>query len=173
MDIVDGKYIAVAYGDPISAGTEAKPSYSVCWYNTKGKEIGSAVTEESITKISSSLGASIVYMGKNFKAFTVKGRELWSYVALQNVESMQFYDTQDRIVLATATKMNLLDVKKGADMEEEADKDSSEQADDSGDENTENITAQNAENASAESNTDKNSAEKTTAEQTTSAPKED
>lgn len=129
MDIVDNKYIAVAYGEPISAGTEAKPAYSICWYNTKGKEIGSAVTEESITKISSSLGASIAYMGKNFKAFTVKGKELWSYTALQNVESIQFYNSQDNIVLATATKMNLLDVKKGADMEEAAEVNSDEATD--------------------------------------------
>ncbi len=161
MDLVDNKYIAVAYGEPISTGAEAKPPYSICWYNLKGKEIGSAVTEESITKISSSLGASIVYMGKNFKAFNVKGKELWSYVALQNVESMQFYDTQDRIVLATATKMNLLDVKKGADMEEEEDKSIAE----NGDEDTEKTTevkdkkaadanAEKAAEANAEKSTD-------------------
>lgn len=119
MDIVDNKYIALAYGEPISAGTKAKPSNSVYWYNTRGKEIGSAVCDERITNISSAQEASIVYMGKNFKAFTVRGKELWSYTALQNVESIQFYDSQDTIVLATATKMNLLDVKKGAEMEEE------------------------------------------------------
>ncbi len=119
MDIVDNKYIALAYGEPISAGDEAKPVNSVYWYNLKGKEVGKAQCDERITGISSSLESSIIYMGKNFKAFTVGGRELWSYTALQNVESIQFYNTQDTIVLATATKMNLLDVKKGAEMEEE------------------------------------------------------
>ncbi len=118
MDIVDDKYIALAYGEPVSVNGEAKPANSIYWYNTKGKEVGKALCDEKITSISSSLGSSIAYMGKNFKAFTVKGRELWSYTALQNVESIQFYNTQDTIVLATATKMNLLDVRKGAEMEE-------------------------------------------------------
>ncbi len=176
MDIADNKYIVLAYGEPIASGEDTKPVNSIYWYNLKGKEVGKAQCEERITKISSSLESSIAYMGKSFKAFTVKGRELWSYTALQNVESIQFYNSQDTIVLATATKMNLLDVRKGAEMEEEASPDAAVNLADDESENdkkpAEDSNKEKETEAPAPDNNDKASEKTTSAEKSEAVSKE-
>ena len=69
----------------------------------------------------SNMESTIVAMGKVFDAMDVRGKHLWEYRALQTVNSMQFFDSTDRIILATANKMQLFSVKKGANMVEDND----------------------------------------------------
>lgn len=121
FDIVNDKEIAVAYGEAVDLTNETSISNenTICWYNSNGKEIGSAKAEDRISDIFSSDKGTIVAVNKDYTAYTSKGRELWKYSAIQNIKSMQFYNSQDRVILVTPTKMQLLDVKKGVTMQEE------------------------------------------------------
>lgn len=121
FDIVNNNAIAVAYGEAVSLTDEAAigQENTVHWYNLKGKEIGSAKADDRITDISSSDKGTIIAVDKDYTAYTSKGRELWKYSAIQNVNGMQFYNSVDRVIIITPTKMQLLDVKKGVTMQEE------------------------------------------------------
>lgn len=121
FDIVDNKEIAVAYGEAVSLTDEESLAQenTVHWYNLSGREIGSAKAEDRITYISSSDRGTIIAVDKDYIAYTSRGRELWRYSAIQNINGMQFYNSEDRVILITPTKMQLLDVKKGVTMQEE------------------------------------------------------
>ena len=121
FDIVDNKEIAVAYGEAVSLTDEESLAQenTVHWYNLSGREIGSAKAEDRITYISSSDKGTIIAVDKDYIAYTSRGRELWRYSAIQNINGMQFYNSEDRVILITPTKMQLLDVKKGVTMQEE------------------------------------------------------
>lgn len=121
FDIVNNKEIAIAYGEAIDITDEKSIACenTLHWYNLKGKEIAYVQAEDRITDISSSKKGTIITVDKEFTAYTSRGRELWKYSALQNVSGMQFYNSEDRVILITPTKMQLLDVKKGVTMQEE------------------------------------------------------
>lgn len=85
----------------------------------RGNEIGSAKFDETITAMYSNMESTIVAMGKVFDAMDVRGKHLWEYRALQTVNSMQLFDSTDRVILATANKIQLFSVKKGANMVED------------------------------------------------------
>lgn len=121
FNIVDNKEIAVAYGESVSVTDEEAIANenTVHWYNINGREIGSAQIDDRVNSITASNKGTIVNADKEFIAYTSRGRELWGYSAIQNVTSMQFYNSQDRVILITPTKMQLLDVKKGVTMQEE------------------------------------------------------
>lgn len=121
FDIVNGKYLAVAYGEALDISDEEAMAdeNTVHWYNMNGRETGSAKAESRITDISSSDKGTIITVDKEFIAYNYRGSELWRYAAVQNVTGMQFYNSVDRVILVTPTKMQLLDVKKGVAMEEE------------------------------------------------------
>lgn len=121
FNIVDNKYIAVAYGSTKTITDNSDNVNTVHWYNMRGNEIGSAKFDETITAMYSNMESTIVAMGKVFDAMDVRGKHLWEYRALQTVNSMQFFDSTDRIILATANKMQLFSVKKGANMVEDND----------------------------------------------------
>lgn len=119
FNIVDDKYIAVAYGNTKKINTDDEYTNTVHWYNNRGNEIGSAKFESTITAMYSNMQSTIVAMGKVFDAMDVRGKHIWEYRALQTVNSVQFFDSTDRIILATANKMQLFNVKKGANMVED------------------------------------------------------
>lgn len=121
FDIVDNKEIAVAYGEAVSLTDEEAIAQenTVHWYNLSGKNIGSVKADDRITYISSSSRGTIIAVDKDYIAYTSRGRELWKYSAIQNINGMQFYNSEDRVILITPTKMQLLDVKKGVTMQEE------------------------------------------------------
>lgn len=121
FDIVDNKYIAIAYGEPLDIANEEAVANenTIHWYNLNGRETGSAKTEDRITALSTSKDGTIAVSDKTFTAYTNRGKELWSYTAVQNVTDMQFYDSDDRVILITPTQMQVLNVKKGVAMEEE------------------------------------------------------
>jgi len=113
------KYIAVAYGSTKTITDNSDNVNTVHWYNMRGNEIGSAKFDETITAMYSNMESTIVAMGKVFDAMDVRGKHLWEYRALQTVNSMQLFDSTDRVILATANKMQLFSVKKGANMVED------------------------------------------------------
>lgn len=119
FNIVDNKYIAVAYGSTKTITDNSDNVNTVHWYNMRGNEIGSAKFDETITAMYSNMESTIVAMGKVFDAMDVRGKHLWEYRALQTVNSMQLFDSTDRVILATANKMQLFSVKKGANMVED------------------------------------------------------
>lgn len=121
FDIVGDSEIAVAYGEAISVTDEnaITNENTVHWYNVNGREIGTVKADDRISDISSSKNGTIITVNKEFIAYTSRGRELWKYDAVQNVSGMQFYNSVDRVILITPTKMQLLDVKKGVTMQEE------------------------------------------------------
>lgn len=121
FDIVKNKEIALCFGEAVSVTDEEAiaEENTIHWYNLKGREIGSAKADGRITDISSSDKGTIITVDKEFTAYTSRGKELWKYNALQNVSSMQFYNSEDRVILITPTSMQLLDVKKGVTMQEE------------------------------------------------------
>lgn len=121
FNIVNNKEIAVAYGESVSVTNEdaIADENTVHWYNANGREIGSAKIDDRVNSIAASDKGTIVNADKEFIAYTSRGRELWRYSAIQNVTNMQFYNSQDRVILITPTKMQLLDVKKGVIMQEE------------------------------------------------------
>ena len=121
FDIVNNREIAVAYGEAIDLTSESAVSNenTVYWYNLSGKETGSAKADDRISDIFSSDKGTIVAADKDYTAYTSRGRELWKYSAIQNVKSMQFYNSQDKVIIVTPTKMQLMDVKKGVTMQEE------------------------------------------------------
>lgn len=125
FDIVNSKYVAVAYGEALDISDEsaAAEENTVHWYNMNGRETGSAKADNRITDISSSDKGTIITVDKEFIAYNYRGSELWRYAAVQNVTGMQFYDSVDRVILITPTKMQLLDVKRGVTMEEETEED--------------------------------------------------
>lgn len=125
FDIVNNKYVAVAYGEALDISDEAAMAEenTVHWYNMNGRETGSAKADDRITDISSSDKGTIITVDKEFIAYNYRGSELWRYGAVQNVTGMQFYDSVDRVILITPTKMQLLDVKRGVTMEEETEED--------------------------------------------------
>ncbi|MDO5387674.1 MAG: DUF5711 family protein [Clostridia bacterium] len=126
FDIVNNEYIAVAYGESMSVSDETAigNENTVHWYNLNGRETGYAKADDRITDISSSSRGTIITVDKEFIAYTSRGRELWRYAAIQNVLGMQFYNSVDRVILVTPTKMQLLDVKKGVAMQEESETES-------------------------------------------------
>ncbi len=128
FDIVNGKEIAVAYGEAIDLTSESAVANenTVHWYNLSGKETGSAKAEDRISDIFSSEKGTIIAVDKDYTAYTSRGRELWKYSAIQNVKSMQFYNSQDKVIIVTPTKMQLIDVKKGVTMQEEETEEESE-----------------------------------------------
>ncbi len=136
FDIVNNKEIAIAFGDAVSVVDEqaAADENTVHWYNLRGREIGSAKSEERITDISSSDKGTIITSGKDFTAYNSHGRELWSYTAIQNVSGMRFYNSEDRAVLIAPTSMRILDVKKGAKMQEEETEATADESEDEGSE---------------------------------------
>lgn len=121
FNIVDNKEIAVAYGEAIDLTKESAISKenTISWYTKGGRQIGSVKADDRINALFASDMGTIANVDKSYTAYTSRGRELWKYQAVQNVKSMQFYDSQDRVILVTPTKMQLLDVKKGVTMEEE------------------------------------------------------
>lgn len=119
FNIVDDKYIAVAYGNAKTINGNEDNVNTVHWFNLRGNEIGTAKFDETITAMYSNMESTIVAMGKVFDAMDVRGKHIWEYRALQTVNSMQFFDSTDRIILATANKMQLFNVKKGANMVED------------------------------------------------------
>lgn len=119
FNIVDNKYIAVAYGSPRTINADDEYVNTVHWYSKRGNEIGSAKFDNTITAMYSNMESTIVAMGKVFEAMDVRGKHIWQYRALQTVNSVQFFDSTDRIILATANKMQLFNVKKGASMVED------------------------------------------------------
>ncbi len=143
FDIVNNKEIAIAFGDAVSVVDEqaAADENTVHWYNLRGREIGSAKSEERITDISSSDKGTIITSGKDFTAYNSRGRELWSYTAIQNVSGMKFYNSEDRAVLITPTSMRILDVRKGAKMQEEQTEATADEAEDKADDEPEEETA--------------------------------
>lgn len=113
--------IAVAYGEPVdmtNSDATARQN-TVSWYNTNGKEIGVARSDERIDNIFTSDRGTIVASGKDFTAYTDRGHEIWKYSAVQNIKSMQFYNNDNSVVIVTPTHMQLIDVKKGVTMQEE------------------------------------------------------
>ena len=88
-----------------------------------GRETNTAKANDRIKNISSSDKGTIITVDKEFIAYNYRGSELWRYAAVQNVTGMQFYDSVDRVILVTPTKMQLLDVKRGVTMEEETEED--------------------------------------------------
>lgn len=120
FDIVDNKYIAVAYGEALDIANEEAVANenTIHWYNLNGRETGSAKADDRVTDLSSSKEGTIAISDKEFTAYTNRGKELWSYTAVQNVTDMQFYDSDDRVILITPTQMQVIDVKKGVAMEE-------------------------------------------------------
>lgn len=121
FDIVNNKYVAVAYGEAmdISNDDANDDENTIHWYNLNGRETGSAKADGRISDISSSDKGTIITVDKEFIAYNYRGNELWRYTAVQNVTGMQFYNSVDRVILITPTKMQLLDVKRGVIMEEE------------------------------------------------------
>lgn len=121
FDIVDNKEIAVAYGEAVSLTDEEALAQenTIHWYNLSGRDIGSVKADDRITYISSSSRGTIIAVDKDYIAYTSRGREIWRYSAIQNINGMQFYNSEDRVILITPTKMQLLDVKKGVTMQEE------------------------------------------------------
>ncbi len=121
FDIVNNEAIAVAYGEAESVTDEEAMTdeNTVHWYNINGKEIGKVQADGRVSGISSSDKGTIITVDKEFTAYTSRGKELWKYTSIQNVTDMQFYNSVDKVILVTPTKMQLLDVKRGVAMQEE------------------------------------------------------
>ncbi len=123
FDILDDKKIVVAYGEPVSVSDEKAMlnENTIHWYNLMGKELNYDNVGERVTNIEASDKGVVATVNKEYIAYNSNGNEIWKYDAIQNVLSMQFYKYDDRVVVVTPTKMQILDVKKGATMKEQAD----------------------------------------------------
>lgn len=116
LDIIDSKYVAVAYGDKVEASEDSIEKGSVFWYNTKNGNVkGSTLLNSSVLKLSSGLGTSIAKLEDNtFVALKPNGSEIWRYDGVQNINNILFYNDLDTIAVVSSNKMTLTDVKNGA-----------------------------------------------------------
>lgn len=116
LDIVDSKYVAVAYGESIEGSLDSVEKNSIFWYNTKSGNVkGSTLMDSSVSKLSSGLGCSIAELDNNvYYALKPSGREIWSYEGIQNISNILFYGDTDTVAVISATKMTITDIKNGA-----------------------------------------------------------
>lgn len=126
IDFPENKFIAVAYGESFINADEPEEKGTVKWYNTSGEEINVHKSEKAVISLTSDYGATIINSGRNFKAISYKGGEIWNYNAIQDVDSMMFVENTNNVLFITPKKAEIFDVKKKiTEIEEDESEDTS------------------------------------------------
>jgi len=110
VDFPENKYVAVAYGDSFINAEEPEQENTVKWFNLNGERVNTFISNKNVTGISSGLNATIVAMGRTFKAIGNKGGSIWEYNAIQDVKKILFVDSTNKILFITPISAEILNI---------------------------------------------------------------
>ncbi len=117
MSIISEQYIALGFGESLefSSNDGSELANTVHFYNYRnGKEVGSASVQAEITSLNGAFDSCIIGCGNSFTAVDIRGKKLWSYSALQQINKLMFYTRSNKVLMATANKLSLYNIKNGS-----------------------------------------------------------
>jgi len=110
IDFPENKYVAVAYGDSFINAEEPEQENTVKWFNLNGERVNTFISNKNITGLYSGINATIVAMGRTFKAIGNKGGSIWEYNAIQDVKKILFVDSTSKILFITPISAEILNI---------------------------------------------------------------
>lgn len=122
--VMNNSNFVLVYGEPISIESEFENN-TVVFYNINGKVLGSYTSPKNITKISTGYDSCIIQYGRTLVALDYKGKVLWEYQVIQDLNDFFFFENTNQIIISSNSEVKLIDITKNNTISKTLDKDSS------------------------------------------------
>ncbi|MDR1537671.1 MAG: DUF5711 family protein [Clostridiales bacterium] len=98
--VYSDKSFSIATGEAMLNDPLAKAPGSLVFYNMNGSKTGEFALDSRADSLTMSWGCALVGSGRNFWAVTSRGRLLWKYTAIQDINSLVFLDSNMAVIAA-------------------------------------------------------------------------
>lgn len=109
--IIDEKNFVLVYGEPIST-QDAYENNTVVFYNISGEKLGQYTAEKNINNIETGFGSCIIQLNRTLQAISNKGKLIWEYQAIQDLNQFEFFENINKIILSSNNEVKIVDISK-------------------------------------------------------------